>query len=147
MRVLIDTNVLVSYLLNPQNDGPVSTILSAVFHGRFILLVPDHLIDEFTTTVRNKARLANRITLKDLERLTEALRILGEKVPKINEPIPPVSRDLKDDYLVAYALVGNADYLVTGDKDLLALQGLVAGLEILTPAQFVEILGGHDLRQ
>lgn len=140
MRVLIDTNVLVSYLLNPQNDGPVSTILRAVFQDRFILLVPDHLLDEFTTTVRNKTRLASRITLKDLERLTEALRILGEKVPKITEQIPPVSRDLKDDYLVAYALVGNADYLVTGDRDLLVLQGQITGLEIVTPAQFIALL-------
>ncbi len=51
-----------------------------------------------------------------------------------------VMRDLKDDYLLAYALVGEADYLVTGDKDLLELQGPITGLEILTSAQFIDVL-------
>jgi len=44
---------------------------------------------------------------------------------------------------LAYALVGEADYLITGDKDLLELQGQVAGLDILTPAQFIDVLASN----
>ena len=44
------------------------------------------------------------------------------------------------DSLLAYALIASADYLVTGDKDLLALQGKVTGLTIVTPAQLAELL-------
>ena len=47
----------------------------------------------------------------------------------------------KDDYLPAYALVGQADYLVTGDKDLLVLQELISDFSIPTPWQFVDGAG------
>ncbi len=53
-------------------------------------------------------------------------------VPTIVEPILPVTSDPKDDYLLAYTLVGQANYLVTGDEGLLTL-GTVAGLKIVSP--------------
>jgi putative PIN family toxin of toxin-antitoxin system len=140
MRVLIDTNVLVSYLLNPHNAGSVNTIIDGLFQGQFTLLVPDALLVELTTTARDKPHLAKRITPGDLTTFANALQALGERVPKISEQIPSVTRDIKDDYLIAYALIGRADFLVTGDKDLLALRGLVTGVEIVTPAQFVKFL-------
>ena len=45
----------------------------------------------------------------------------AEIAPRIEAPIPAVTRDPEDDYLIAYALVGRADYLVSGDKDLLVM--------------------------
>jgi predicted nucleic acid-binding protein len=81
-----------------------------------------------------------------LEKFASLLTQFGEYVAKIDEPFPPITRDRNDDYLLAYAQVGAADYLVTGDKDLLALRGQVPGLGIVTPAQFVEILETNDLR-
>ncbi|MBX7252733.1 MAG: putative toxin-antitoxin system toxin component, PIN family [Candidatus Promineofilum sp.] len=140
MRALIDTNVLVSYLLNPYDEGAVRTIIDAFLDGRFLLLVPQRLIDEFRTTIINKPRLAKRITLADLEDLAEILIEYGELIEEIREQIPQVARDPKDDYLLAYATVGGADYLVTGDKDLLVLNDQIQGLAILTPAQFAALL-------
>lgn len=61
-------------------------------------------------------------------------------ISPIEESIPAVTRDPKDDYLLAYALVGKADYLVTGDKDLLVLQAEIPDFEIVSPRQFSEIL-------
>lgn len=61
-------------------------------------------------------------------------------MPRIESPIPAVTRDPKDDYLLSYAPVGGADYIVTGDEDLLALHGQIQELEILTPRQFSEML-------
>ena len=147
MRVLVDTNVLISILLKPSEGGPVRALFHAFVAGRFTLLLPEWLIDELTNSVQTKPRLAKRISITQLNRFTALLRAAAEQIAEIETPIPVVSRDLDDDYVLAYALVGNADYLVTGDKDLLALEGLIAGLEIVTPAQFVEILGRHDLRQ
>lgn len=109
--------------------------------GHFTLLLPEWLIEELTTSVQTKPRLSKRISMEQLNRFTALLRDTAEIIDEIAVPIPAVSRDPDDDYVLAYALVGNADYLVTGDKDLLELQGLVAGLEIVTPAQFVEMLG------
>jgi putative PIN family toxin of toxin-antitoxin system len=140
MRVLIDTNVLISYLVQPGREGSVGTVVHAALEGQFTLLMPQALLDELTVTVRNKPRLARRIPLEELDIFAFLLAQFGERVPKIEIPFPPVTRDKNDDYLLAYALVGAADYLVTGDKDLLALQGQITGLEIVTPSQFVEIL-------
>ncbi len=64
---------------------------------------------------------------------------VSEIIPEINEPIPKVTRDWKDDYLLAYALVGQADYLVTGDNDLLVLQQ-VGNLSIVSPQEFLKTL-------
>lgn len=68
------------------------------------------------------------------------MRASTERIDPIKGPVPAVTHDPDDDYVLAYALIGAADYLVTGDKGLLALQGLIDGLEIVTPAQFVELL-------
>lgn len=56
--------------------------------------------------------------------------------------VTALTRDPKDDYLLAYALVGQADYLVTGDHDLLALQH-VGDTQIVTTSEFWEILKGR----
>lgn len=53
----------------------------------------------------------------------------------------PLSRDSKDDYLLAYAESGGADYLVTYDGDLLALDGAFA-FRIVTPPDFLAVLRG-----
>lgn len=140
MRVLIDTNVLVSYLLNRSGEGAVQMVMAACFDGRHTLLVPEPLLDEFRTTVLTKPRLAKRISLADLRDLTQLLRIVGEPIPAIEKQIPALVRDSRDDYLLAYALAGRADYLITGDQDLLVLEGQIPGLHIFTPARFAEFL-------
>lgn len=140
MRVIIDTNVLISYLVQPGREGAVGTVVQAALEGRFTLLMPQAVLDEVDVTVRGKPRLSRRIPLRDLELFADLLVEFSEHVDAIKGPFPAVTRDRNDDYLLAYAKVAAADYLVTGDKDLLALQGLIAGLEIVTPSHFVEIL-------
>ena len=140
MRVLIDTNVFISYLLSSHNASVIQRIFSALSAGRFTLLVPEALLDEILVAVTAKPRLAKRIPPADLEVFLSNIQELSEELPRIESPIPTVTRDPKDDYLLAYGLVGGADYLVTGDEDLLVLQGKTVGLNILTPRQFGELL-------
>ena len=140
MRVLVDTNVLISFLLNPGEGGAIRSIFYALVEGKFTLLLPERLLDEMANTAQTKPRLAARISAERLNHFTALLRETGESVVEIKSLIPAVVRDPDDDYILAYALVGRADYLVTGDKDLLALSRQVPGLQILTPAQFVYIL-------
>lgn len=55
------------------------------------------------------------------------------------EPLPlaePVCRDPDDDAVLAAALAGGAEAIVTGDADLLTL-GIYSGIEIISPRQFV----------
>jgi len=140
MRVLIDTNVFISYLLGPHRASVIRAIFEVWSEGKFTLLVPEALLDEILVTVTGKARLSTRISPEVLEDFLATIRTSGEEIPQITEPIPAVTRDPKDDYLLAYALVGAADYLVTGDDDLLNLTEQIPDLYILSPRQFHEVL-------
>jgi len=145
MRVLIDTNVFISYLLSSQGASVIQEVFAAWLGGELTLLVPEALLDEIPETVKTKPRLAKRIPPKNLEEFLATIQELSEEVPQIKNPIPTVTRDPKDDYLLAYALVGGADYLVTGDEDLIALQGQIRELEILTPRQFSKLLSSSSV--
>jgi putative PIN family toxin of toxin-antitoxin system len=139
MRVLLDTNVVISHLISPRKKGNLHILFQSLFKGRFTLLLPEALLDEVVVTVSQKPQLMERIPVKSLQELVGLFQEIGEPVKRISSAIPSISRDPKDDYLLAYAVVGQADYLVTGDKDLLALKK-VAGVTIITPADFVELL-------
>jgi putative PIN family toxin of toxin-antitoxin system len=138
MRVLLDANVFISYLLYPREPGPIRRIINAAVLGRFTLLLPEALLTEFSVKVSRKPSLSSRITAGELHEFVSLLREISEEIPVIETKIPAVTRDPKDDYLLAYALVGEANYLVTGDRDLLAL-GQVDGVTIVTPRTFWEL--------
>jgi uncharacterized protein len=139
MRALLDVNILISYLLNPSRPGTITTVVEAAVSGTFTLLVMDDLLQELAGKVASKPWLAQRITPSQVEQLASTLLEVGEIVPSITEPIPATSRDRKDDYLLAYGVVGRANYLVTGDDDLLAIDE-IDGLKIVSPAAFAAIL-------
>ena len=64
-------------------------------------------------------------------------------LPPIEEEIPQVTRDKKDDYLLAYASVAEADYLVSEDDDLLVIKQ-IEKLKIVSPLKFSEILKNQN---
>ena len=64
----------------------------------------------------------------------------GELLPLLSGPFPAVCRDPSDDYLLAYAESGNADFLVSGDKDILALDRSRFSFELVDPASFLTVL-------
>lgn len=142
IRVLLDTNILISYLLAPDRNSPVAKIVRAGSGGKFVLLLPEELLDELASKAHEKRYLAERITAEEVRELADIVSEVSEIVPKIKEKIPAVTRDPKDDYLLAYALVGRADYLVTGDGDLLVL-GKVKSVSVVTPRDFWEIVKGR----
>lgn len=139
LRLLLDTNLLISSLLNPQSDSPIPTILDAALAGTFTLLLPEQLVAEFADKIATKPYLAARISPEHAAAFIVDLAAIGEVIPTLQEPFPAVTRDPKDDYLLAYAVIGQADYLVSGDRDLLDL-GPVEGLTILSPADCAHTL-------
>jgi putative PIN family toxin of toxin-antitoxin system len=147
MRVLVDTNVLVSFLLGRGEGGAIRTIYSALLNGQSVLLLPEEIVEELIATVERKPRLARLIPADRLNSFVALLRQVAEPVAKLHEPIPAVTRDPDDDYVLAYALIASADHLVTGDRDLLVLSGQIPGLNIVTPAQFSQILTNDDLQR
>ena len=85
--------------------------------------------------VRRRIRLSDRALSEFLIGLNEAA-VLVTPADEI-----AVSRDADDNRVIEAAVAGAADYIVTGDGDLLALASH-AGIRILTPARFVELLPG-----
>jgi hypothetical protein len=142
MRVLLDVNILISFLLAKNPDSPIVQIVRAAATGAFTLLLPDPLMAELRHVVLSNPQLSRRITDAHLGELAVLLSNEAEVVAPISEAIPAVTRDPKDDYLLAYALVGRADFLVTGDRDLLALPP-IEGLKIVQPVVFARLLK-HD---
>jgi len=141
MRALLDTNIFISYLLTPHHAGAVQTIFAALGQNQFTLLLPEDVVEEILDVVANRPHLIGRVGSSRLAVFLELLRSVAEIIPRIEQTIPAIARDTKDDYLLAYAAVGRADYLVTGDKDLLVLEE-VAEVKIVSTPDFAAILSG-----
>ncbi|SRR5258708_912714 len=142
MRILFDANVFISYLLpteNTEKAEKIHYIIDAGFEGRYMHVFPQELLSEIRKKIKGKPYLAKHITQEDAEEFIAILSTVAELISPLTEQIPQFSRDKKDDYLVAYAAVGECDYLVTGDEDLLIIKQ-VGKLKIVNPAEFYEIL-------
>ena len=139
MRVLCDTNILISYLLAPENTGTIATVVECAYAGDYTLVLPAEVIGELRRKVAEKAWLTARIPQAAVEKFVAALSAIALIPEPITDPLPQVGRDRKDDYLLAYGAVATCDYLVTGDPDLLVLQQ-VGNLKIVTPAAFLAVL-------
>jgi putative PIN family toxin of toxin-antitoxin system len=138
MKVILDANVLISYLLAPDDTRTVVQAVEACFSERITLFVPPELIDELKTTIRNSAYLSSRIAQIELDNLLDALTLAAIVLSPLTLPSAEqmaYSRDINDDYLIAQAMLHDVDIIVSGDKDLLDLIA-VQSVQILSPAQF-----------
>ena len=136
LRVVLDTNVVISGLISPK--GPPAGIRKALKAGRFVLIT-SQAINEEILDVMDRPRLRDKYGLAD--HMFDIAFILWEQAEVITK-LPPVkaSKDSDDDKFLAAALGGLAHYLVTGDiKDLLSL-GERQGIRIVSPEQFLTIL-------
>ncbi|MBV9282905.1 MAG: putative toxin-antitoxin system toxin component, PIN family, partial [Chloroflexi bacterium] len=133
-RVVIDPGVLISALLSPH--GHPASLYLRWRAGDFELIVSPALLDELQR-VLNRPRFRAHVTPEEANRYVDVLR--REAIVAQDPPDPPrVSRDQKDDYLIALARLGRAHYLVSGDRDLTDLAD--PGPPILTPREFVAVL-------
>ena len=129
MRVVIDTNVLVSAVLT---RGVPRKTLSHVM--RFHTIVCSiQVLDEYRRVLRNSE--FDHYVPRDT-RLTLLKALEGTEIVHISESLA-ISRDPDDDMIIETALKGNADVLVTGDSDILSLRPL-HDIDIVTPAEFVK---------
>lgn len=135
MKVVLDTNVLLSGLMAP--DGTPGRILAAWFDARFDVVMSFHQLAEI-----GRALACPRIHGKlgwDEKRIEEFIRQLYIRAEVIE--LPPTSvevpRDPGDAPILATLVVSGADVLVSGDLDLLELR---EQYPIQTSAEFVRRL-------
>ena len=128
MRIVLDTNVLVSALI--AREGPPGRLLSAVKRGDCTLVTSVCQIEELRK-VLGRDRLKPYIRSAEADDLLHGLESVGVVVAEL--PEMDLSPDPKDNPILATGLAGQADLIVSGDKrDMLALRH-VEGIPIVTP--------------
>ena len=135
MRVILDTNVLLSAFIR-VGSNPYK-LLHAWLDGRFDLVSSAAQIEEITRAARYP-RVRQHITPAEVGWLVNRLR---ERAPLIERlPRVDVAADPADNFLLAMAKSGKADYLVTGDKSGVLAIGQHGETHIVTAAQMVKTL-------
>ena len=131
-RVIIDTNLWISFLITNNLN-----ILSELFlFERFQIIFSDELFNEFLD-VAQRPKFKKYFDEKSVQLLIENI---SEKLEFIEVASAiTICRDLKDNFILALSIDGNADYIVTGDKDLLSLNGF-KGKKIITINEFIKII-------
>ena len=136
MRLVIDTNILISALLAATSLPAQLVVLWRA--GRFDLLTSAEQLDELMRVTRYP-KIRERLAPAIAGRLVNDLRALAITLDKL--PVVEVSADPDDNYLLALAAVGAADFLVTGDKrDLLGI-AVYEGTKIITVRGFLAMHG------
>jgi putative PIN family toxin of toxin-antitoxin system len=126
VRVLLDTNVLISAILF---RGLPRALLDRAIRGELDLVTSPVLLDELERILTDRFQVPSelaRLARSELEILTEVV---------VPDDVPAVSRDPDDDQVLAAAVVGDVEAIVTGDRDLHVLE-THRRIAIISPAEF-----------
>jgi putative PIN family toxin of toxin-antitoxin system len=138
MRLILDTNILLSALLSPL--GAPGKLLTAWERKAFTLVACDALIEELRD-VASRPFFRARLRASTSELLAAGIRDFSLFCRDLL--FSHAAPDPKDSYLLALAESSQADFLVTGDKQLVALVNHKS-TRIVTPAAMIEILNAQN---
>ena len=131
VRYVFDTNVIISALLF-ENSKPAQAFQYALANGEILLSFD--LLEELNEVLGRK-KFNKYVTNEEREEFLEAIidrAVLIEIVDNVQE-----CRDPKDDKVLELALNGEAQYIITGDRDLLVLNPF-RNLKVITVEDFFE---------
>ena len=137
LRLVVDTNVLISRLLAPDS-APGRAVSQAVHNGR--LLASESTLEELAD-VLGRSKFDPYLRLDERQQFLRLLARIVE-MPPITHRFS-VCRDASDNKFLDLAVSGAADVIVTGDRDLLDLHPFEQ-IPILTPAAFLEWIENKD---
>jgi len=130
-KIIIDTNLWISFLIKSdfkQLDGLIK-------QGKIKILFSLESYEEFLSVVE-RPKFKKYFQREDVESLLELFESYGELVQTLNDV--NICRDEKDNFLLALAKYSKADFLITGDNDLLDLKKF-QGTEIITFTSFLKL--------
>lgn len=132
MKIVLDTNVLVSGLLSPF--GPCGEIVRMVSSGRIVLLTDARILSEYHD-VLNRPKF--RFQPDFIRTLLDFIEYRGLTIAA--EPVPRPLPDPDDEPFLEIALSGRADFLVTGNHAHFP-QDLCQGAHVISPSDFIETI-------
>lgn len=136
MQVIIDANVLISCLIRP--DGRTGHVREYIRAGGFVILYSRETLAGFVNVI-SRPRLIEKYQVQEQDvHAFRSLILLNGKRIKIKTKVS-ICRDPKDNDYLALALDGKADFIVSGDGDLLSLSPF-QGIPVIKPADFIGIL-------
>jgi len=132
MKIVIDSNVFVSSFFW---GGYPREVFERIINGFDELYITDEILMEISSVMNSKKFNANNIEIEDYVKIIEkySKKVIIKNAPKL------ISRDKKDDKILQCGLDGNADYIVTSDKDLLILEEYET-IKIINPKDYLEIV-------
>jgi putative PIN family toxin of toxin-antitoxin system len=139
LGVVVDTNLFVSAAISSR--GSPHALLRAWKAAAFALITSQEQLDELLRAMRRPRIMKYGVTEADIASLARRLASQATLVePLTSLPLPV--RDVKDEHILGIGFAGKADYLVTGDDDLLVLADdlRLGTMKIVTVAEFLEIL-------
>lgn len=129
-KIIIDTNIWISFLIGKE----LRDLKHLIVNEKVKVITTDQLTNEIKL-VTSRKKLKKYFNEDKVSDLLSLLDILADKV-KIKK-IDKVCRDPKDDFLLALSKESRANYLITGDKDLLDIK-VFGRTKIVTIRQFNE---------
>ncbi len=136
IKAVLDTNILISAAILEKSKSRI--ILNHGLDEKFIIVINQYIINEFKdVSNRDYIKLKYRLTSTRIERFLNNL-VKNAEIPE-KEYIIEKFKDKKDDPVLACGLAGEADYIITGDKELLNSKN-VMGIKIISGNDFFNIL-------
>lgn len=131
LRVILDTNLWISFLISKRFQG----IDNLIEQGIVRLIFSNELIEEFIEVV-SRPKFKKYFSFNDIERIFSLFEEYGELV-KVTSNIN-ICRDKKDNFLLNLSIDSTCDFLITGDNDLLILKK-IKNTKIVSIAEFMKI--------
>ncbi len=131
MKIVLDANVLISGIFW---SGFPRKILSFWLNGKISIITTIPIINEYLKTLE---RICHKYGKDDIFSEWEYYITEYSEVIEPGKIIVVKCRDADDDKFILAAISGNADYILSGDKDLLDLRE-AEGIEILSPREFIK---------
>lgn len=131
LRFVIDTNTLVSRMLMPESI-PAKAVSYSLENGK-ILISDDTLME--IGEVLSREKFDRYVSIEDRQEFIRLLARISENVEIIRRV--KACRDPKDDKFLELAVNGDADTIITGDKDLLVLNPF-ENIRIIKPADIID---------
>ncbi|HLC03497.1 MAG TPA: putative toxin-antitoxin system toxin component, PIN family [Anaerolineales bacterium] len=143
IRAVIDPSILVRALIKPQ--GTVGPVLEGLRNAAYQLLYSDPLVTELADVLaRPRLRAKYGLTPEDVATVLSLILLRGE--PVVPARRIDVCRDPTANMVLEAGIAGQADAIVSGDKDLLTLDPF-EGIPILSPAAFLRMLYSQNRKQ